>query len=1212
MTIRAPRSSLPHGTSLSASAGAPPTRDLPGQITPVGQVLQVDVKGGVLRGAVEVEFPVPEEVDGVDRWPVVVWEDRAGSFSWRPTSWAPGQRTAVATVEHFSRGFLGAFDVAATAKQWAANATNYFTGRFGVSPPTCGDEAAARTREVEVVSDSGDGVKWCFGILDGRRVLRVANNKRSYVEMSFPSTWKVVDAGALGISLGAVNRLVADAAAEAVAPGGSEVRLVAGGDTLELELPAGASGVAHVEMSVTSYLLSAIQFGADVYAFVASLASKSIGSAAKLSWQRIVKRLSGIESMGAWGDAARECLRSLTDEVTDRPLDAELSATIGALTKFVWRCVPEMMKADLEAAGATAGLFASILISTIGTVVGLVLTAINLIVGGLREAYDLIASLGGESDALYDIAIGAPLPDTTVLRQPEQPLVPGAPAVVVVADVSGSMAQRDSLDRVKIEAARSSILDFIAGVEEGTRFGLRTYPAGSGGCDSGQVRVPLGTLDATRSAAIVRTLAPGGDTPTAEALLAAARDLQDAGAPDGAIVLVSDGESTCGDPCAVASEIRSAGLDIQVHTVALAVGDDARKELSCIAESTGGKAAIAGDTNQLAAILKELSQPSLSLDLDYPSRVTAEVGSAAGLTQIVAAIENTSTLAAIDVRARIEFQDGSVAVASPARSIGNLDAGSSTRVVWQFRPGIALAGKTVKFDVEVSGANLSEDAAKSGTIAVGDAGGRANAGPLLKNAKRIAILGDSYSAGEGAGTYLAGTDTPSNSCHRSSGTYLVAAFNIKADHIVACSGAVVSDITNANDDNGQVAQVLSVARLQQEEPLDAVVLTIGGNDVGFASILSSCLLAAVSCTSRVWTHETERYIDARLADLPVTLAQAYAAIDAVLNNDDALRARKRRAPVIVLSYPRIFPGADRSCLALTGFSQAELDLGSELITDLNGAIEAGVKIARGTLRANALFVDTVEDAFLPDHTVCDGPRAYARSPETIRVSPDGPTLATAAAASLTPTPADDVALASEEWSRRIQELYHPNTDGYAAVTRAVIRWSLTDDASQPPPNPKRAGLEVGSAEGELGQLDGRVSAGATLQAGGTYEVQGSGFAPFAAVDIVLESSVRTLRTTRADGDGFVAAKVVLPPVLESGRHTISLIGADPALVGRTVSYAVEVEKRGWNRRALGAGGLAVLLLGGLALRVRRDKSTRRRRRGFRSFRSQGSGAPADE
>lgn len=107
-------------------------------------------------------------------------------------------------------------------------------------------------------------------------------------------------------------------------------------------------------------------------------------------------------------------------------------------------------------------------------------------------------------------------------------------------------------------------------------------------------------------------LAPGGSTPTDVALAAALHYLgyfDEYGNPtvsgDGTIILISDGASTCSDPCEV---VESSSINITVHTVGfLLAGDaDALNELACIADSTGGVALSVEEAEDLSEVLEEL------------------------------------------------------------------------------------------------------------------------------------------------------------------------------------------------------------------------------------------------------------------------------------------------------------------------------------------------------------------------------------------------------------------------------------------------------------------------------------------------------------------------------------------------------------------------------------------------------------------------------
>ena len=120
-------------------------------------------------------------------------------------------------------------------------------------------------------------------------------------------------------------------------------------------------------------------------------------------------------------------------------------------------------------------------------------------------------------------------------------------------------------------------------------------------------------------------------------------------------------------------------------------------------------------------------------------------------------------------------------------------------------------------------------------------------------------LGDSYSAGEGLGSYWANSDNGSGTadkdgCHRSSQAYPALTFTnmvakhpgVSEFHDVACSGAEFNEVTgtiSANMENPQ----LTTGWLDKNTTL--VTVGIGGNDAHFAPILKACLLSGVAVTT---------------------------------------------------------------------------------------------------------------------------------------------------------------------------------------------------------------------------------------------------------------------------------------------------------------------------------------------------------------------------
>ncbi|MFE9959224.1 hypothetical protein [Micromonospora sp. NPDC005299] len=397
VTVTLPGGAAAEGTTakLTVSDGGD-LPELPDSIRAIGHSVSVEVPGGIAKPATVV-FPAP--AGSVDRslHQVVVWQDNVGGWGWVPTTYDAGQRTVSAEVDHFSRGFLGGIDV----KKWANDRWNsfhdYITGRAGVAQPQCGDEAAAHAGGVKVTSGSGDRVKWCFGIEDGRRVLKIANNTRTYLQMTYPAGWRVIDGASVSFDAGTAARAIGAAVS---VPRGTAARIVDGGGTLTLTVPAGASGRVTTETSVVAWLISAIAFGFETYAAVAEAAGSTLGKAAKSAADRFAVLL------GATGQATPEiavfksCLKGAKGLVK---LDsAEVAWDV---LEFAWDCVPVYMKSQLEDVQIFA---AGVILSMIGAVVDAILTAVHLLVTGGRDLWDHIASLGGKSDVVYHIVIAGP------------------------------------------------------------------------------------------------------------------------------------------------------------------------------------------------------------------------------------------------------------------------------------------------------------------------------------------------------------------------------------------------------------------------------------------------------------------------------------------------------------------------------------------------------------------------------------------------------------------------------------------------------------------------------------------------------------------------------------------------------------------------------------------------------------------------------------
>ncbi|HEY9370288.1 vWA domain-containing protein [Streptomyces sp.] len=192
----------------------------------------------------------------------------------------------------------------------------------------------------------------------------------------------------------------------------------------------------------------------------------------------------------------------------------------------------------------------------------------------------------------------------------------GRSSLVMVLDSSGSMADDDGSGRTRMEAARAAVGTVVDSLPDGYPTGLRVYGADrERGCTDTRLVTPVEPLDRAGLKQAVASVKPKGDTPIGLSLQKAAADLP--ASPAGAIgtrtiLLISDGEDTCGTPkpCEVAEELAEDGVGLRIDTVGFQVRGKAREQLECVAEAGNGRYYDAPDAAALARQLQRASQLS--------------------------------------------------------------------------------------------------------------------------------------------------------------------------------------------------------------------------------------------------------------------------------------------------------------------------------------------------------------------------------------------------------------------------------------------------------------------------------------------------------------------------------------------------------------------------------------------------------------------------
>ena len=258
-------------------------------------------------------------------------------------------------------------------------------------------------------------------------------------------------------------------------------------------------------------------------------------------------------------------------------------------------------------------------------------------------------------------------------------------------------------------------------------------------------------------------------------------------------------------------------------------------------------------------------------------------------------------------------------------------------------------------------------------------------------------LGDSYSSGTGTGVYA----EDGTSCLRSPYAYpsLLAAERGAALNLRACSGAVVDDVRD-------------VQLPALDASTDYVTISVGGNDAGFADVLTTCALPW-------WLGRCGRAVDAARDYVDDVLPGRVAALYA------ELRRRAPNAEVVVVGYPRIF--GDEDCNPLTFFSSSDR-------RDLNGASDLiNLRLRQQAIGAGFAYADP--RARFTGHAVC------ARAPWL-----------------------NDLRLP-------IEESYHPNRAGHASGYAATVRALLPVARASSDRAPRVTAASIARAQRPYADLD---------------------------------------------------------------------------------------------------------------------------------------------
>lgn len=697
-------------------------------------------------------------------------------------------------------------------------------------------------------------------------------------------------------------------------------------------------------------------------------------------------------------------------------------------------------------------------------------------------------------------------PNTESRGTDERPLA-------LVIDVSGSM-QGDRLER-----AKASLVSTVNRQNPGSMIGLWTYP--DGGCDPGSFKIPMKRHEGNAELReAIEALGADGSTPTGEALIAVADELENAGFLGASVLLVTDGEPNCGvDPLDAAEQVRARGFDLTVSVIAY--GDVAADTMQQLADDTGGRhiemntdtssgAGGADDTSaaddELFELIQELSMPVIEASITSPS--TLQRGD---VQQVEVQLTNMSARDVTAAQFSVVSGGASDITVDPANSLlGNIPVGASvTRTV-----NVRVDSTADKIDLKLLawGTNTSVSEATTGFTLHDADDSRLDPKPggvivdTQLSERHLLLLGDSSMTFSPEGEFV--RSPLIDDCTH--GDVVVGEELSEWDQVTNATCAEYTGFHSLQ------RQLQAIDRTAPE--VSSVLMSIGAAETGAmqtltACIESSCEVGDAAYQNAIWALQE--------LDLTEHLTATWETVNGV---GEEAREGGDAAPLLVAAYPLLFP-EDRGLQCTSDIGSAQVIAGNLLVAQLNTAIEASVERARA-LGVEAYYLGDIERSLQGAAHLCgDAPGAQLE--------------ATAGGGwALTEGGARNVARSIASWSEQRERepvatvLTEMNAEHWSGF-EPTLRVSVDAPAHS-------YGGDTFIAPTGLAVLTGMV-----VKPGQRIEVSGAGYAPGSQVFVSLRGDgTAVVGYGVADDEGRAVVAATMPAAAQSGEHSLVVMGVN--------------------------------------------------------------------
>jgi len=163
--------------------------------------------------------------------------------------------------------------------------------------------------------------------------------------------------------------------------------------------------------------------------------------------------------------------------------------------------------------------------------------------------------------------------------------------------------------------------------------------------------------------------------------------------------------------------------------------------------------------------------------------------------------------------------------------------------------------------------------------------------------------------------------TAGNGCHRSDVAPILSNSIPVANKInLACSGAETENIIDQSY-KGEAPQAAQLAAVAQSNDVEMIVLSIGGNDLGFSDIIVACALQFSTSPSAIPNYcedDQQPLVDAAM---PTAMAGVSNSIDAIRATMSAQGYTAADYRFVLVSYPSPIPRGDEIRYRESGYSR---------------------------------------------------------------------------------------------------------------------------------------------------------------------------------------------------------------------------------------------------------------------------------------------------